>query len=79
MATVGNYRRRQRATGGLAPRPRPGGQPASGPARAPQLAAPLRADPDAPLAQHGVTWAETEGQLVSSSTMGRTLTRRGWT
>ena len=79
VATVGNYLRLRRATGGLAPRPRPGGQPEIGPTRYPQLAAQLRADPDATLAQHCVTWAEREGQVVSVSTMGRTITRLGWT
>ena len=79
VATVGNYVRLQRTTGGLAPRLRPGGQPEIGPARYPQLEAQLRADADATLAAHCMTWAEREGQLVSVSTMSRTITRLGWT
>jgi len=79
VATVGNYLRLRRATGSLAPRPRPGGQPEIGPARYPALLTQMRADPDATLAQHCMTWAEREGQVVSVSTMGRTIARLGWT
>ena len=79
VATVGNYLRLRRATGSLAPRPRPGGQPEIGRARYPALLAQVRADPDATLAQHCGTWAEAEGQVVSVSTMGRTIARLGWT
>src|SRR6478672_7209519 len=57
VATVANYLRLRRATGRLAPRPRPGGQPEIAPARHPQLLAQLRAAPDATLAQHCATWA----------------------
>ena len=78
VATVGTDLRLQRTTGGLPPRPRPGGRAASGPEGYPARQAQLRAAPDAPLAQHCVTWAETQGQISSSSTMGRTLTRSGW-
>ena len=79
VATIGNYRRLRRATGGLAPRPRPGGQPEIGPERYPQLRAQLQAAPDATLAQHCTLWAETEGQVVSVATMWRTTQRLGWT
>jgi transposase len=79
VTTVGNYLRLRRATGGLAPRPRPGGQPEIPPARYPVLRAQLEADPDATLAQHCATWAETQGQVVSVSTMWRTIARLGWT
>lgn len=79
LATVGNYLRLRRATGSLAPRPRAGGVPDIPPARYPALRAQLAADPDATLVQHCVTWAEAEGQLVSVSTMGRTIARLGWT
>jgi transposase len=78
-ATVGNYLRLRRATGSLAPRPRPGGVPDIPPARYPALLAQLAADPDATLEQHCATWAEAEGQVVSVSTMGRTIARAGWT
>lgn len=79
VATVGNYLRLRRETGALAPRPRPGGQPEIGPARYQALLAQLRADPDATLAQHCATWAEAQGQVVSVSTMDRTIARLGWT
>jgi transposase len=79
VATIGNYLRLQRTTGSLAPRPRPGGHPEIGPERYPQLRAQLQADPDATLAQQCVTWAETEGQVVSIATMWRTIARLGWT
>ena len=79
VATMGNYLRLQRATGGLAPRPRPGGQPEIGPERYPQLQAQLQAAPDATLAQHCTRWAEREGPVVSVATMWRTTQRLGWT
>lgn len=79
VATVGNYLRLRRATGGLAPRPRQGARPEIGPARYPALRAQVQAAPDATLSQHCTTWAETEGQVVSVSTMGRTIARLGWT
>ncbi len=79
VATIGNYLRLRRATGGLAPRPRLGAPPEIGPAQYPALRAQLRADPDATLAQHCATWAATGGQVVSVSTMGRTIARLGWT
>lgn len=79
VATVGNYLRLQRTTGGVTPRPRPGGRPEIGPECYPALQVQLRAEPDATLAQHCVTWAETQGQIISISTMGRTITRLGWT
>ncbi len=79
LATVGNYRRLRRATGGLAPRPRPGGVPAIGPAQYPALRAQLAAVPDATLAEHCATWATAQGSAVSVSTMWRTIGRLGWT
>ncbi len=79
VATVGNYLRLRRATGGLAPRPRPGGTPDIPPARYPALLAQLAADPDATLEDHCATWAAAQGQTVSVSTMGRTIARAGWT
>ncbi len=78
-ATISNYLRLRRETGGLAPRPRPGGQPEIGPDRYPLLLAQLRADPDATLEQHCATWAAVQGQQVSVSTMWRAIERTGWT
>ncbi len=79
VATIGNYLRLRRATGGLAPRPRPGAPLEIGPAQYPALRAQLQADPDATLARHCATWAEGQGQVVSVSTRGRTIARLGWT
>jgi transposase len=79
VATIGNYLRLRRQTGGLAPRPRAGGQPEIGPDRDPLLLAQLRADPDATLAQHCATWAAEQGQVVSVSTLWRAIERTGWT
>lgn len=79
VSTIGNYLRLRRATGGLAPRPRPGGVPDIPPGRYPALRAQLEAAPDATLAQHCATWAEAQGQVVGVSTMDRTIARLGWT
>ena len=79
LATVGNYLRLRRERGGLAPRPRVGGQPEIAPDRYPLLLAQLQADPDATLAQHCATWAAEQGQVVSVSTMWRATQRVGWT
>jgi transposase len=77
-ATISNYLRLRQETGGLAPRPRGGGQPEIGPAQYPQVVAQLEADPDATLAQHCERWAASTGQVVSVSTMWRTIERTGW-
>ena len=77
-ATISNYLRLRPETGGLAPRPRSGGRPEIGPAQYPQVVAQLEADPDATLAQHGARWAASTGQVVSVSTMWRTIERTGW-
>lgn len=79
VATIRNYRRLREETGGLAPRPRPGGVPEIAPARYPALRAQLAADPDATLEQHCATWAAEQGQAVSVTTMWRTIDRLGWT
>ncbi len=79
LATVGNYLRLRRERGGLAPRPRVGGQPEIAPDRYPLLLAQLEAAPDATLAQHCATWAAEQGQVVSVSTMWRATQRVGWT
>jgi transposase len=79
LATISNYRRLRRETGGLAPRPRVGDRPEIGPERYPQLVAQLRAAPDATLEQHCAQWAACTGQIVSVSTMWRTSTRTDWT
>ncbi len=77
-ATISNYLRLRQETGGLAPRRRSGGRPEIGPAQYPQVVAQLEADPDATLAQHCERWAASTGQVVSVSTMWRTIERTGW-
>jgi transposase len=79
VATIRNYRRLQEETGGLAPRPRPGGTPEIGPTQYPALRAQLAADRDATLEQHCATWAAEQGYAVSVTTMWRTIERLGWT
>jgi transposase len=79
LTTVGNYLRLRRATGGLAPRPRRGDQPAIGAGRYPALVAQLEAAPDATLEERCARWAATTGQAVSVSTMWRTIARAEWT
>ncbi len=78
LATVGNYLRLRRETGGLAPRPRRGDQPAIDAGRYPALVAQLEAAPDATLEEHCERWAAATGQGVSVSTMWRTIERTGW-
>lgn len=78
-ATISNYLRLRHETGGLAPRPRPGDQPEIGPERYPALVAQVQAAPDATLEQHCERWAAATGQVVSVSTMWRTIARAGWT
>ena len=79
LATIGNYLRLRRETGGLAPRPRPGDRPEIGADRSPALLAQLQAAPDATLEQHCATWAAEQGQVVRVSTMWRAIERTGWT
>ncbi len=79
VATIRNYLRLRRETGGLAPRPRLGDRPEIGTEQYPALLAQLRASPDATLEWHCATWATEQGQVVSVSTMWRTTQRLGWT
>ena len=68
----------QRAQGIVAPLPRPGRPPAIDHAAQPVLLAQVRAIPDATLAEHCATWAESTGVTVSVATMCRALQRLGW-
>jgi transposase len=79
-STIKRYARQRRATGSLAPQPRPAGPPPLiGPAQHDALRAQLAADPDATLAQHCATWEREQGAAVSVSTMHRAIARLGWT
>jgi transposase len=70
---------RQHRIGSLAPRPIPGRPAKLGAALDAGLTAQLRATPDATLAEHCATWAQTTGQTVSLNTMRRAIRRAGWT
>jgi len=70
--------RQRRDLGEVAPRPRPGQPPRTGPAQQPALLAQVAARPDATLAEHCTAWAAATGTTVSESTMCRALRRLGW-
>ena len=78
-STIGRWRRRQRAEGTAAARPRPGRTPRIAPAQAPALRAQVAAAPDATLAQPCERWAAAQGARVSVATMSRALRRLGVT
>jgi transposase len=78
-ATVSRYITLRRKTGGLAPKPIPGRPPRIGPAQLPALVAQLETTPDATLAEHCATWAETRQTRVSPTSMGRAIERTDWT
>src|SRR5215207_8398847 len=71
--------RRQRTTGTVAARSRPGRPPRIGAAHAAALRAQVAATPDATLAQHCARWAAEQGVAVSVATMSRVIRRRGIT
>ncbi len=76
-STIRRWRRR-RASGGLAPKPRPGRPPRIGPEQRPALEAQVRAAPDATLAEHCAAWERAQGVRLSAATMSRALARLGW-
>jgi transposase len=78
--TIVRWRRRQRATGTVAARSRPGRPPRIGSAHAATLRAQVAAAPDATLAQHCARWAAEpgaaeQGVAVSVATMARVIRR----
>ena len=75
--TIRRWRQRQRETGSVAPRPRPGRARRIAAAAEPALREQVRAHPDATLAEHCARWAATQGVAVSPATMSRALTRLG--
>jgi transposase len=78
-STIVRWRRRQRSTGTVAARPRPGRTPRIGPAYAAALRTQVTAASDATLAQHCARWEAEHGVRVSVATMSRTLRRLGIT
>jgi transposase len=78
-STVTRLVRLRRATGDLAPRPRPGQPARLGAALDAGLPPQLRAHPDATLVEHCAIWEQATGGEVSPSTMRRAIGRLGWT
>jgi len=73
--TMRRWRQQQRATGSVAPAPRPGRHRRIDAAAEPALRAQVRQYPDATLAEHCACWQATHGVTVSTATMSRALTR----
>jgi transposase len=78
-STIRRWRQRQRATGSVVARPRPGRSPRIGPAQATALRAQMAAHPDATLAMHCAKWEQQQGVRVSVATMSRVIRRLGIT
>jgi transposase len=78
VRAVQRWQRRRRATGGVAPAPRPGRPPRLGAADLPALEAQPRARPDATLAEHRDAWGRARGGRLSVATMSRAVRRAGW-
>ena len=78
LSTVKRYAHQSAATGTLAPKPRHAPSPRISAAHLPALQAQLEAAPDATLAEHCQTWAQTQGMVVSVPTMWRAIERLGW-
>jgi len=79
LTSVKRYVTQWRATGSLAPQPRPGRPRAIPPAADAALIAQFKADPDATLATYCERWEAAAGVRVSQSTMCRAQQRIGWT
>ena len=79
-STIRRWRKRQRSTGTVAARPRPGRTPRIGPAQAAALRAQVAAHDDATLAAHCARWAAEQGVVVASvATLASTIRRLGIT
>jgi transposase len=78
-STIVRWRRRQRTTGTVAARSRPGRPPRIGAAHAAALQAQIAAAPDATLAQQCASWTAQQGVAVSVATMSRVIRRLGIT
>jgi transposase len=78
-STIRRWQQRQRTTGSVAARPRPGRTPRIGPDQATALAAQVAAHDDATLAQHCARWETEQGVRVSIATMSRVIRRLGIT
>ncbi len=79
LNSVKRYVTQWRASGSLAPQPRPGRPRAIPPAADAALVAQFAADPDATFATDCDRWEAATGVRVSQSTMCRAQQRVGWT
>jgi transposase len=77
-ATIERWRRRQRESSSVAPRPRPGRPRRIAPRHIAALAAQVHGHPDATLAEHCARWEAVHGMRLSEATMSRALARLGW-
>ena len=78
-STIRRWQQRQRSTGTVAARSRPGRTPRIGPAQAVALRAQVGANDDATLAAHCARWEAEQGVRLSIATMSRTIRRLGIT
>ena len=78
-STIRRWRQRQRTTGAVTARSRPGRTPRIGPAQATVLAAQIGPHPDGTLAAHGARWEREQGVRISVATMSRVIRRLGIT
>jgi len=78
-STIRRWRQRQRTTGSVEARPRPGRSPCIGLAQAAALRMQVAAHDDATLAAHCARWEADQGVVVSVATMSRTIRRLGIT
>jgi transposase len=77
-ATIERWRRRQRESGSLAPRSRPGRPRRIDPQHVAALTAQVHGHPDATLTEHCARWEATHDVRLSEATMSRALARLGW-
>ncbi len=78
-STITRWRQQRATTGAVRPKVRPGRSPTIGPAHADALQLQVAQAPDATLADHCATWAQTQGSAVSVATMSRAIRRLGIT
>lgn len=79
LSTIERLVRARREQGHVTPKSRPGLARHIGPAQHADLEVLLRAQPDATLEAHVLTWHQEHGRRVSASTLCRALQRAGWT
>ena len=79
VPTIERWVRLKRETGGLSPRPVPGSVAVKTAGLQAALLDRLAGHADATLADHSSWWQGVSDWAVSTATMGRALTRLGWT